>query len=266
LNTPSLKAYVVTAEHAARRYEALGVDKPWIVIPQGVNLTAATADLRQAAADRKRPGELVVGWMAAHLLTEGDPGADNPLYNVDHMLELWDAIHARVARARLWLIGSASGRLKARLAGRDDVELLGRLPRDQALATASCFDLSLYARTADQGIRAAKISELIGLGVPTVSYDYEVTGNLRETGAGVLVADARAFVAAAAHLLEDDAARGAMAAVARRAGRDLDWDVLARRFETEVLDTYLPAKKLSQNDVRRPGAMGGASQGRREPR
>ena len=240
LQAPCLRAYVVTAEHAARRYEALGVEKPWVVIPQGVNLTAATPELRRAAGARKRPGELAVGWMAAHLLTAGDPGSENPLYNVDHMLELWDAIRSRVPDARLWLVGSPSGRLRARLAGRVDIELFGRLPRDQALATASCFDVSLYARTADQGIRAAKISELIGLGVPTVSYDYEVTANLRETGAGVLVPDPRAFVDAVVHLLEDDQARAAMAAVARKAGRELDWDVLARRFETDVLDRYLP--------------------------
>jgi glycosyltransferase involved in cell wall biosynthesis len=241
LQRPSLRAYVVTAEHAARKYEALGVEKPWVVIPQGVNLKAATEELRGEAAARKRPGEIVLGWMAAHLLTEGDRDADNPLYNVDHLLELWDAIHPRVPNARLWLVGEPSARLTARLAGRDDVELLGRLPRERALAVASQFDVAPYARTEDQGIRAAKVSEFIGLGVPTVSYDYEVTSNIRETGAGILVPDGRAFVDAVVQLLGDAGARGELAAAALRAGRGLDWDVLARRFETEVLDAYLPA-------------------------
>jgi glycosyltransferase involved in cell wall biosynthesis len=241
LQRPSLRAYVVTAEHAARRYEALGVEKPWVVIPQGVNLKAATEELRREAAARKRPGEVVLGWMAAHLLTEGDRDADNPLYNVDHLLELWDQIYPRVPNARLWLVGEASARLTARLAGRDDVELLGRLPRERALAVASQFDVAPYARTEDQGIRAAKVSEFIGLGVPTVSYDYEVTSNIRETGAGILVADGRAFVEAVVQLLGDAGARGELAAAALRAGRELDWDVLARRFEAEVLDAYLPA-------------------------
>ena len=78
--------------------------------------------------------------------------------------------------------------------------------------------------------------------MPTVSYDYEVTANLRETGAGILVPDRRAFVDATVRLLTDAEARGAIAEAARRAGRDLDWDVLARRFEREVLDTYLPPR------------------------
>ena len=76
--------------------------------------------------------------------------------------------------------------------------------------------------------------------MPTVSYDYEVTANLRETGAGVLVPDAPSFVAAVVHLLTDDAARGELAAAAARAGRELDWDVLARRYADEVLDRFLP--------------------------
>jgi glycosyltransferase involved in cell wall biosynthesis len=242
LQRPALRAYVVTAEHAARRYESLGVEKPWVVIPQGVNLAAATSDLRRRAAARKRPGEVVLGWMAAHLLTGADRGAENPMYNVDHLLELWDSIHARVPHARLWLVGGPSERLRERLAGRTDIELLGRLPRAEALAAASCFDLAPYARTADQGIRAAKISEFIGLGVPTVSYDYEVTANLRETGAGVLVRDSQSFVETTARLLTNDAERGELTAAALRAGRALDWDVLAARFADEVLDRFLPPR------------------------
>jgi hypothetical protein len=125
--------------------------------------------------------------------------------------------------------------------GRDDIVLFGRLPREQALATAANFDLALYPRTKDQGIQAAKVGEFIGLGVPTVSYDYKVTENLRETGAGVLVPTPREFVDAVVRLGEDDAARNEIAAAARRAGKELDWDVLAKRYEEEILDRWLPA-------------------------
>jgi glycosyltransferase involved in cell wall biosynthesis len=241
LSGPTVRAYVVTAESAARRYEALGVEKPWVVIPQGVNLEAATPERRAAAAARRGPGEVVLGWMAAHLLTAGDRGSENALYNVDHLLDLWQEIHHVVPEGRLWLVGEPSERLRARLAGRKDVVLFGRLPRDEALAVASCFDLAPYARTADQGVRAAKVSELLGLGVPVVSYDYEVTANLRETGAGVLVADERAFVGAVVALLRDTPARSRLAEAAQRAGAELDWRLLARRFELEVLDAFLPA-------------------------
>jgi glycosyltransferase involved in cell wall biosynthesis len=243
LRRPNLRAYVVTAERAARRFEQLGVEKPWHVIPQGVDLGSATEEeIAAVARERRRDGELVVGYTAAWLLTRADRGGANPLYNVDHLLELWDEIHARVPAARLWLVGGASDRVRERLAGRDDVLVLGRLPRERVLAHVASFDVALYPRTADQGIRAAKVAEYMGAGVPTVSYDYEVTEVLRESGAGVLVGSPREFAEAVERLALDPAARAELAAAARRAGAELDWGRLARRYETEVLDVHLPPR------------------------
>ncbi len=82
----------------------------------------------------------------------------------------------------------------------------------------------------------------MGLGVPTVSYDFEVTSVLRETGAGVLVEKPREFVDAVVRLAGDVGARDALAEAAGRAGRELDWEVLARRYEEEILDPHLPPR------------------------
>lgn len=238
LNRPNLAAYVVTAERAAMRYEELGVRKPFHVIPQGISFASVRDDL-VAEARRRKGSDVVVGWMAAWLLTEGDRGAEGPLYNVDHLLELWARIYHEAPNARLWLIGEPTDRLRRRLDGRDDVVLWGRLPRDAALSTAANFDVAVYPRTEDTGIQAAKVGEFIGLGVPTVSYDYRVTENLRELGAGVLVPTSDEFVAAVVRLIQDEATRSDLAEAARRAGRELDWDVLAGRYE-DILAAYLP--------------------------
>jgi len=240
LSLPQVAAYVVTAERAARRFESLGVEKPWHVIPQGVSLASLTAEGTARVRAMRQNGEVVVGYMAAHLLSAEDRGGDSPLYNVDHLLELWDEIHAREPRARLWLLGGPSDRVRARCAGRDDIVLFGRLSRDRVLDHAANFDLALYPRTADQGIQAAKVAEYMGVAVPTISYDFEVTSVLRDTGAGVLVAEPREFVDAVVRLAGDAEARGALAEAARRAGRELDWDVLGPRYENEILDRYLP--------------------------
>jgi glycosyltransferase involved in cell wall biosynthesis len=240
LNAPNVEAYVVTAERAARRFEELGVRTPWYVIPQGVSLSSLSPErVREVGRQSRRDGEVVVGHMAAWLLAAGDRGGENPLYNVDHLLELWDEIHPLVPSARLWLIGGASDRVRERLGGRDDVLLFGRLAREEALAHAANFDVALYARTADQGIQAAKVAEYMGLGVPTVSYDYRVTEVLRETGAGLLVPGGREFVDAVVGLAGDEARRAELAAAARRAGAALDWDALAERYEREILDVHL---------------------------
>lgn len=241
LKRPNLLAYVVTAARAARKYEALGVDKPWHVVPQG--FSTRTVDLAEADRVRRevrRDGETVVGYMASWLLSADDREGWNSLYNVDHLLELWDEIGRRVPAARLWLVGGPSERVRARCAGRDDIVVLGRLPRGQALAHVANFDVALYPRTEDVGIQAAKVAEYMGLGVPTVSYDYEVTGELRETGAGVLAASPREFVEAVAQLARDPHERARIADAAKRAGAERDWDVLARRYETEILDVHLP--------------------------
>jgi glycosyltransferase involved in cell wall biosynthesis len=240
LQHPNLKSYVVTADRAGRRFQELGVDKPYHVIPQGISLSSLKDEFVGQAAARRVPGDIVVGWMAAFLLSGEDRGGEGPLYNIDHLLELWDEIHSRLPNGRLWLVGKVSDRIRKRVESRDDIVLFGRVAREQALATAANFDIALYPRTEDTGIQAAKVGEFIGLGVPTVSYDYEVTENLRETGAGLLVATPREFVDAVVHLGEDETARLALAAAAKRAGAALDWDVLARRYEDEILDRYLP--------------------------
>jgi glycosyltransferase involved in cell wall biosynthesis len=239
LNHPNLRAYVVTAERAARRYEEMGVRKPFHVIPQGMSF-ASLRDEAVAAARERKGDRVVVGWMAAWLLTEGDRDADGPLYNVDHLLEVWSRIHEAAPNTVLWLIGEPSERVRRRLENRDDVVLWGRLPRERALSTAAAFDIALYPRTQDTGIQAAKVGEFIGLGVPTVSYDYKVTENIRELGAGVLVRTRDEFVDAVVELALHDDRRLALAEQTARAGRDLDWDVLARRYE-EILERYVPA-------------------------
>jgi glycosyltransferase involved in cell wall biosynthesis len=241
LKRPNLLAYVVTATRAARKYEALGVEKPWHVVPQGFSRqTLDQAEAERVRRDLRRNGDVVVGYMASWLLSADDPKGWNSLYNVDHLLDLWDEIRLRVPAARLWLVGGPSERVRTRCAGRDDILVLGRLPREHALAHVANFDIALYPRTEDVGIQAAKVAEYMGLGVPTVSYDFQVTEELRETGAGVLVASPRDFVDAIARLAEDDDARTRVAEAARRAGEQRDWDVLARRYETSILDVYLP--------------------------
>jgi glycosyltransferase involved in cell wall biosynthesis len=113
------------------------------------------------------------------------------------------------------------------------------------LAYVANFDVALYPRTQDQGVRSAKVAEYMGLGVPTVSYDYRVTEVLRETGAGILVREPREFVEAVVALATDLERRAQVAAAAAAAGHELDWDVLARRYEREILDRYLPPDAVS---------------------
>jgi glycosyltransferase involved in cell wall biosynthesis len=238
LNRPNLAAYVVTAPRAARRFEELGVEKPWHVIPQGVSLDSVDESAAARIRQLKRSGEVVVGYMASWLRSAGDLDGQNPLYNVDHLLGLWDAIHAAAPSARLWLVGEPTRLVTERCAGRDDIYLAGRLPRPKALAHVANFDVAVYPRTRDQGIQAVKVAEYMGMGVPTISYDFKVTEHLRETGAGILVDSPSDFVEATVRLIREQSTRRELADASRRAGAKLNWDELARQYN-ELLDTYL---------------------------
>ncbi len=239
LNRPNVAAYVVTDERAARRFQDVGVATPYHVIPQGVSFDALDPERVAQIAAARPPGAVVVGYVAAWLLSAPDRGGSGPLYNTDHLLDLWEAIHARLPQAVLWLVGGASDRIRRRCEGRPDIVLFGRLPAAESLARVANFDIALYPRTVDQGISAVKVAEYMGLGVPTVSYDLEVTRVLRDTGSGVQVSSATDFVAAVERLALDEAWREQVAATARRAGRALDWTTLAARYEKEILDVYL---------------------------
>jgi glycosyltransferase involved in cell wall biosynthesis len=242
LEQPNVRAYVVTHGSAARRFESIGVRTPWHVVPQGVALDKLdSADVDAVARTLCPEGTVAVGYVAAFLLLPGDRGGDNPLYDVSHLLELWDAIVARAPDARLILVGTASRRLRRRVDGRRDVVLTGRVPRERLLAHLANFQIALYPRAADQGVRAVKTAEYLGVGVPVVSYDYDVVGDVREARAGVLVDTPRDFVDAVVGLVRNPSRRGALAEAARKAGRARDWRLLAERYDA-ILDQHLPRR------------------------
>lgn len=240
LNRSNVVACVAVTEEMARRYEELGVRKPYHIIPHGVELRFLTPDKVAEVRRRYRAdGEVVMGYQAAWLLSHGDRNGDDPRFSVDHLLDMWEEIRTRVPGARLWLLGTASDRVRRRCEGRDDIVVFGRLEPEDLLSHVANFDIALYPRTGDHGtFQTTKVVEYMGCGVPTVSYDYEITSHLRDANAGVLVKTPREFVAAVEALAGDESRRAELAAAASVAGAAHDYDVLARQY-AEILDRYL---------------------------
>jgi glycosyltransferase involved in cell wall biosynthesis len=239
---PNVAAFVTTTDWAAARFRDLGVTAPTYVVPQGVTLRGFTPEAVRAEAAARGDGP-VVAYTAAWLLAGSDPGAANGLYNVEGLLELWGEIHARLPEAQLWLVGGAGPEVERRTAGRPDVRLLGRVPRERVLPILANADLALYTRRERAGLAAMKISDYLAAGLPVVSYDEElVRAQLEPTGAAAIVSTGRELVDAVVRLAGDEAARAPLAAAAHAAGQGLDWDVLARRYEAEILDRHLPPR------------------------
>ena len=244
LCAPQVRACVFTSTRVASRFESLGVDKPMHIVPQGVSRASLNRfEVERVRAQWRRPGEIVVGHMGSWLLTEGDRGGDDPATNVDHLLEVWDSLRERVPEARLWLLGAPGDRLVKRLAGRDDVLVIGWKPRSELLAWVANFDFALFARAADQGWQLAKFAEYMGCGVPTVGYDYEVTADLQAAGAGLFAGSPSELVDAAVQVASDPALRARLAAAALDEGRRRDWDLLAGEY-AELFDRYLPRERV----------------------
>jgi glycosyltransferase involved in cell wall biosynthesis len=241
LGGDNVVVYVVTDERAAQRYEQLGLSKPYEVIPQGVDLDAVTPEgIARARARIRRPGDIIVGYVAAWLFSGDDRHGGNPLYNVDHLVQvLWPAIRARVPDARLVLVGEPSARVRRLCAGRSDVELLGRLPQHEVLNHVAAFDLALYPRRVEHTVRTIKIAEYLGLGVPTVSYDLEIAHDVEASGGGLLAGTPSEFVAAVATLASSPERRQAMGAAAREYASGWRWNTLGDQYR-ELLDRYLP--------------------------
>ena len=129
----------------------------------------------------------------------------------------------------------------ARTRCRGGVALLGRIPRAQLLAHVANFDVGLYPRAADQGIQSVKIAEYMGVGVPTVAYDYEVTQVVRTSGGGVLVGARASSSTRSSGSRATRSERARLAETALVYGRSLDWRALAERYN-ELLDRHIPLR------------------------
>ncbi len=240
LQRPALRGYVVTAEHAARRYESLGVDKPWVVIPQGVNLSAATPELRAEAARRKAAGRGRARLDGRAAADRRRPRRRQPALQRRPPARALGARSTRACRTR------GSGSSAARASGCASGWRPRRHRADRpAAARRGARDSGVLRRRALRAHGRPGHPRGEGLGVHRARRAdrlLRLRGDLEPARDGRRRARARrrAFVDAVAHLLTDDGARGALADAAARAGRELDWDVLARRFEDEVLDRFLP--------------------------
>jgi len=155
---------------------------------------------------------------------------------------LFDAVQValRAAAATGGLVDPTIGR-GLRLAGYDRTfAIIGR--RDQGTVRfVPAAGWRLVELDEDRrSIRIPSGVELdLGATAKALAADRAAVAAAEKTGAGILVDDARGFVDAVVRLLSDEQARAGFAAAARRAGRDLDWNVLARRYADEVLDRFL---------------------------
>ena len=219
----------------------MGVDKPFHVIPQGVELDLLDPDAIAAVRRAHRePGDFVLGYVAAWLLSSSDRGGDDPLSNVDHLLDLWKAISAKLPNARLWLIGQASETIQARCHELGNVVLFGRVAPNEVLPRVANFDVGLYAEPPTRVSRASRSPSTWARACRRSRTTTPSPASSPTRGRACSCRARRNSWHAVVALATNEDRRRSLADAACEAGRRIDTAELARRYEAEILDVYLP--------------------------
>ena len=212
---------------------------PGTSIPQGVALDKSNRSGRFARHRSARAP--TAGYVAAFLLLPGDRGGDNPLYDVAHLLELWDEVVGAVPDAR----ALARRRAERRRCG------AARRP-ERRLARARCRRSSCSPRVANLGRRALPAQRRPGRArvedrrVPrrAGSRSSRTTRRSSPTCArpapGCSSTRRAEFVEAAAGLLANDERRAELAAARARCRAKRGTGGCSRSRYAAILDEHLP--------------------------
>ena len=199
-----------------RRRQAVGRD------PAGRQPAAATPELRRRFAALKRPGELVVGWMAAHLLTEGDRDAERAA------LQRRPSPRVSGTRSHARVPGCAALARRGRASDSAGARLLGPRGRPSARATSTRRGARRDVVLRRRGLRPHRGHGHPGReggGVHGLRHSdrSRTTTRSRRICArrvpGVLVPDARSFVEAVVGLLTDESVRRSDGGTGSTSGR-----------------------------------------------
>ena len=224
----------------ARRFQALGVDKPYHVIPQGISLSSVNAEQVAEAAARRGSGR------DRRRLDGGVPAQRAKTAAVTRRSTTSITCSSSGTRSTRGCRAAGSGSSARRATGSGAASQaattssssagcrVSRHSRTQRTSTSPSIrgrrtrgsrlrrSPSTWARRSDRLVR------LRGDREPA----RDRRGRPGLDAAGVRRRGRRAW--------RTTSRRGASSRRRRRAGAALDWDVLARRYEDEILDRYLP--------------------------
>jgi glycosyltransferase involved in cell wall biosynthesis len=181
----------------------------------------------------RRDPALRAGWGAMpEDLVVATVGRLAPEKNLDTVRFAFEAIRARVPRAKLLLVGDGplAGRLRAEWP--DAVFAGTRRGKDLAAHYASA-DLFLFASLTETFGNVT--TEAMASGLPVIAFDYAAAASVIEHGRDGLrvpFADGAAFASAAVRLATDRPLRRRLGAQARVASAGFGWEAIVTRVES----------------------------------
>lgn len=156
-------------------------------------------------------------------------GRLTPSKRVEHVIDAFAALRARLPDAQLWIAGSADDvsyerRLRQRAAQAEGVQFLGRIDEAERRRRMSAAHVLVVASVREGW--GLVVTEANALGTPAVGYDVAGLRDSIKPGAGMLVpaGDVRALGATTADLLTDAPRLAALSARARADAAQYSWD------------------------------------------
>jgi glycosyltransferase involved in cell wall biosynthesis len=211
-------ALVAISDGDLALFRSLGLSKPAIVIPVGVDTGAGTPDPGLSR------GVFFIGSL------DYRPNAEGLAWMAD---EVMPRLRALAPGIEVTAAGSNASTELVRKAEAAGIRVAGQVPDARAFMTGS--GVMAVPLLSGSGVRV-KIVEAMSLGVPVVSTAVGAEGLGVESGREIVIADgADAFAAALARVEQDEALRRRLAASSRAfVERELDRERLGRR----LLDFY----------------------------
>jgi glycosyltransferase involved in cell wall biosynthesis len=243
LNSPNVRAIVVTTEPVRQKLLQAGVRNPLVIIPQGVCL--GDLDKTEVLSIRQQyrlVDDIVVGYSAPALFRTTDYNPANrrtQLDNLDYLFAVIEAAQTLVPSLKLWLFGKPSAAVVQYAKEHPGVRLFGYIPHHYIVNYMQNLDIAAYPRQTNLGGRfIVKLGEYLACGVPIVATNVDESFLVREAGAGLIASSEREFIECLVRLARSPKLLRELGEAGRRFGIQHDWDILARRYEREVFDVY----------------------------
>jgi glycosyltransferase involved in cell wall biosynthesis len=259
LNHPSVEVVVTTTERLKSQFIESGLTKPVAVVPSGFSGGDWDSRLVEEIANSHNPeGFPVVGYAGSTVtlsLNEDDPG------NVSLLAHAMEKVWSEAPDTQLWLIGDATPRVYRWSDGRPGVKVFGHIPRNALLNYLKNFTVATFPRRVDlKGLFSVKLIEYMGMGLPIVASSVTETEIVEKARAGVRVSTVEEFARSLLMMLGDEPLRLELGKNAMKFARPYEWDLVAARYEDDVLRKYCGHLNGSRNPLRRAGSANRGSQ------
>lgn len=238
LNHKRVIQVVTTSELLRSQLTSLGLQKPIVVIPSGVDSQGISHQTASAIRQELNPGnELVAVFAIPKIYVAEDVarlGSESSLRSIEFLLEVMEQVWLSQPNLQIWLIGTPSPAAIKRCAQYPQIRIVGYVEHGDILNYYTAADMGLYPRLSDFGGRhSIKLLEYMICGLPIVSTDVSEAYLVKEAQSGLTTSPntSQEFAHCILQLAQDDTLRHQLAHCGRTFAKRYEWGSLAQEYQ-----------------------------------